>query len=183
MGRFINEANITKKMVEDIDGKENGEGSMILVRLLFQWEGRFFVKVIKRVRHALGFDNRFCVSLDIDDDASSKEDLCEAQFLPRLQAWHGGGNADYRPMSYTDLEGLPVILVVVDKGKMGITYPKSLRYYDLRRRYATRSKVTRGAIEQDFGRACRYKCDGDPPSSPLSPSSGTSAMEIHRCQR
>merc|ERR1711892_271841 len=40
---------------------------------------------------------------------------------------------------------------------MGITYPKSLRYYDLRLRYATTAGVTRGAIEQDFGRACRYR--------------------------
>ena len=161
MGRFIKETKITKRMLESIDKNENGE--MILVRLLFQWEGRLFVKMLKSVRHALGFDNRFCVSLDIDDETGSKEDLCEAQFLPRLQAWHGGGNVEYRPTSYTDLEGLPVILVVVNKGKMGITYPKTLRYYDLRRRYATTAGVTRGAMEQDFGRACRYKCEGDPP--------------------
>lgn len=161
MGRFIKEAKITEKMLENIDKNEKGE--MILVRLLFQWEGRLFVKILKRVRHVLGFDNRFCVSLDIDDDTGSKEDLCEAQFLPQLQAWHGGGNVEYRPTSYTDLEGLPVILVVVNKGKMGITYPKTLRYYDLRRRYATTAGVTRGAMEQDFGRACRYKCEGDPP--------------------
>ena len=147
MGRFIKEAKITERMLENIDENENGE--MILVRLLFQWEGRLFVKMLKRVRHALGFDNRFCVSLDIDDDTGSKEDLCEAHFLPQLQARHGEGNCEYRPTSYTDLEGLPVILVVVNKGKMGITYPKTLRY-------ATTAGVTRGAMEQDFGRACRY---------------------------
>ena len=90
-------------------------------------------------------------------------DLCEPQFLPQLQAWNSGGDKEYRPTFYTDLRDLPVILVVVEKGKMGITYPKSLRYYDLRLRYATTAGVTRGAIEQDFGRACRYKCDGDPP--------------------
>ena len=38
------------------------------------------------------------------------------------------------PRTYSDLSNLPVILVVVEKGKMGITYPKSLRYYDLRMR-------------------------------------------------
>ena len=48
-------------------------------------------------------------------------------------------------------------------GKMGITYPKSLRFYDLRLRYVTTTQTTRSSMEQDFGRACRYVCDGDPP--------------------
>ena len=42
-------------------------------------------------------------------------------------------------------------------------YPKSLRYYDLRMRYATTTATTRSAMEQDFGRACRYVAEGDPP--------------------
>ena len=163
MARFIKEAKITEAMLKNIDNPDDGTGSMILVRLLDKREGRILVDTLKDVRNALGLGNRFCVSLDCDDTSSrEKLDLCEAQFLPRLQAWNGGGNKEYKPTFYTDLKDLPVILVVVEKGKMGITYPKSLRYYDLRLRYATTSGVTRGAIEQDFGRACRYKCDGDP---------------------
>ena len=165
MVKFIKEAKITETMLKNIDNPNDGTGSMILVRVLCKWEGRILVNTLKDVRNALGLGNRFCVSLDCDDDTSSREklDLCETQFLPRLQAWNGGGNKEYKPTFYTDLKDLPVILVVVEKGKMGITYPKSLRYYDLRLRYATTAGVTRGAIEQDFGRACRYKCDGDPP--------------------
>lgn len=59
------------------------------------------------------------------------------------------------PRTYEDLLDLPVILAVVEKGKMGITYPRSLRYYDLRMRYLEMYEVTRGALVQDFGRACR----------------------------
>ena len=59
------------------------------------------------------------------------------------------------PRTYEDLLDLPVILAVVQKGKMGITYPRSLRYYDLRMRYLEMYEVTRGALVQDFGRACR----------------------------
>ena len=165
MAKFIKDAKITEMMLKNIDNPDDGKGSMILVRLLCKREGRILVNTLRDVRNALGLGNRFCVSLDCDDDSSSREklDLCETQFLPRLQAWNSGGDKEYRPTFYTDLKDLPVILVVVEKGKMGITYPKSLRYYDLRLRYATTAGVTRGAIEQDFGRACRYKCDGDPP--------------------
>ena len=103
--------------------------------------------------------------------------------MPRLASWNDGGNPDYRPKTYQDLADLPIILIVVEKGKqkrrsnlgratlttflfagkMGITYPKSLRFYDLRLRYVTTTQTTRSAMEQDFGRACRYVCDGDPP--------------------
>ena len=31
--------------------------------------------------------------------------------------------------------GLPCVLIVCEKGKMGDTFPRSLRYYDLRLRY------------------------------------------------
>ena len=52
-----------------------------------------------------------------------------------------------------------MILLVVDKGKMGITYPKSLINYDLRLRYTSGKMVKRTPFEQDLGRACRYKTD------------------------
>ena len=157
MAKFIDwrsQAKITEAMLKDIDNPD-GTGKMVLVRLLLQREGRILVDTMRDLRNALGLQNAFCVSLDCDDDTSSREklELCEPQFLPRLQVWKN--DKEYRPTSYTDLKDLPVILVVVEKGKMGITYPKSLRYYDLRMRYVTTSNVTRGAIEQDFGRACR----------------------------
>ena len=162
MARFLRGAKITEAMLKDIDNSD-GTGKMVLVRLLYKQEGRILVKTLKEVRNALGLDDVFCVSLDCDDDTSSREklDLCETQFLPRLQAWNS--DKEFKPTFYTDLKDLPVILVVVEKGKMGITYPKSLRYYDLRMRYASTTGVTRGAIEQDFGRACRYTYEGDPP--------------------
>ena len=156
MGRLMKEAKVTEEMLKNIDNP-NGKGSMVLVRLLSQKEGEILVQVLRDVRDALGLGNRFCVSLD----DQMNRDLCEWQFLPRLRAWYD--DQDYMPKSYTELKDLPVILVVVEKGKMGITYPKSLRYYDLRLRYYTATPPTRSAMEQDFGRACRYECDGDPP--------------------
>ena len=69
----------------------------------------------------MNLSSDFAVGLDIDDDASSKEaaELCEKSFLSRLASWKGDGN--YRPTTYQDLADLPIILIVVEKGKMGIT--------------------------------------------------------------
>ena len=116
MAKFIKDAKITEMMLKNIDNPDDGKGSMILVRLLCKREGRILVNTLRDVRNVLGLGNRFCVSLDCDDDSNSREkpDLCETQFLPRLQAWKGRGDKEYRPTFYTDLKDLPVILVVVE---------------------------------------------------------------------
>ena len=65
--------------------------------------------------------------------------------------------------TYIDLADLPCILVLREKGKMGDTFPPSLRFYDLRLRHANpddKSPTHRASIEQDLGRACGYE-NGD----------------------
>ena len=81
--------------MEGIDG-EDGKGSMVLLRVLRKVifspsfcfaeyskrivssplipkvHGRFFSKVIKDLRDALGLGSVFSVGLDLDDDVSSK---------------------------------------------------------------------------------------------------------------
>jgi len=59
------------------------------------------------------------------------------------------------PESYEDLKDLPVILILCQKGRIGDTFPKSLRYYDLRMKYSN-SCYIRAPVEQDLGRAFRY---------------------------
>ena len=63
-----------------------------------------------------------------------------------LYRWRKNPHYDVR--NYMDLEHLPCLLVVVNKGKMGITYPRSLKYYDLRQKYPKPHHGTRAAIEQ-----------------------------------
>ena len=160
---------ITKEMLKDIDSPGSGEGKMILLRVIERIDGICFAKVLRKMRALLNLDNSFSIVLDIDseEDRSSGMECFkneEAQFLPRLQCWNAGGNTKYGPRSYKDLKNLPVILIVCERGKLGITYPTSLRYYDLRIRYNSLKGVTRGAIEQDFGRACRYKNSDDLPT-------------------
>ena len=111
-------------------------------RILSGNSGKSFVDILKRLRNILGFYDKFSILLDID----GRRDMCEKQFLSRLQRlvniahrisqllslfvfvfyrWHN--NDDFSVRNYENLDKLPVILVVVEKGKMGITYPKSLR--------------------------------------------------------
>ena len=163
LANFIRKCDITKDILQDIDSDPNGKGPMTLVRVLNKKEGRFFVESIRGVRDALGYSKKFSVIIDDESNTREANELCEEAFLKRLQMWNDNGNPNYRPSSYNDLKDLPLILVVVEKGKMGITYPKTLRYYDLRMRYATTKATTRSAMEQDFGRACRYISPGDPP--------------------
>ena len=51
-----------------------------------------------------------------------------------LKQWRNETGND-KISCYEDLKGMPVILILVDKGKMGDTFPDSLRYVE-------RSRVT-----------------------------------------
>ena len=64
-------------------------------------------------------------------------------------------NPEFVVRNYSDLHKLPILVVVVEKGKVGVTYPRSLRYYDLRMRYKKNSTAVRAPVEQDTGRGCR----------------------------
>ncbi|CAN0496345.1 unnamed protein product, partial [Scytosiphon promiscuus] len=57
-------------------------------------------------------------------------------------------------LSYADLRNVPMILILVDKGRTGDTFPPSLGYFDLRIRTANDSYAT---FEQELGRLCRYQ--------------------------
>ena len=142
---------VTEVMLRDIDKSMNGKGKMILLRVMEIKDGIFFADVLRRMRAILKLDDTFSVVLDIDSEEDRKSGMDnflnkEAQFLDRIQCWNDGGNTRYRPSSYKDLNNLPVILIVCERGKMGITYPPSLRWYDLRLRYSTLTGVTRDRI-------------------------------------
>lgn len=58
--------------------------------------------------------------------------------------------------SYEDLAGIPCLLILVDNGRMGDTFPPTLRAMDLRLRNADKSTVYLNAFTQELGRLCRY---------------------------
>ncbi|KAF7246328.1 GREB1-like protein [Varanus komodoensis] len=69
-------------------------------------------------------------------------------------AWRGNDREDWFPHTYQDLEGLPCIVVLTGKDPLGETFPRSLKYCDLR--LIDSSHLTRTALEQEVGLACCY---------------------------
>ena len=63
---------------------------------------------------------------------------------------------------YEDLENLACVLILVDKGRMGDTFPQSFDCLDLRlsydssREFKAGSKVFLSTVIQELGRMCRY---------------------------
>lgn len=136
----------------------------------------------------MNLQDRFAVIMDIDqrDKGMKKSNLdtgLERAIHEDLLKSHRARRG-VRPHerfvlhTYSELEGLPCILILVEKGKMGKsdqlsrarrlaltskfgltfigdTFPHSLRLYDLSLRYA-RGLTSRSSAEQDMGRAFGY---------------------------
>ncbi len=64
------------------------------------------------------------------------------------------GEPDVESLSYADLLNVPMILILVDKGRTGDTFPHTLGHFDLRIRTAGDTYST---FEQELGRLCRYQ--------------------------
>ena len=59
--------------------------------------------------------------------------------------------------SYEDLQGLPCLLILVDNGRMGDTFPKSLQCMDLRLHHIkSKQRTFLSSFVQEMGRMCRY---------------------------
>ena len=116
LARLMNDSKITTSMLDQIDSGPNGQGSMILVRVPYREDGKVFGQLLTQLRNTLRQENQFSIVLDIDEGNTASK-LYEEAFLPRLQWWNAEGDKQYRPSSYKDLLHLPIILVVVEKGK------------------------------------------------------------------
>ena len=63
----------------------------------------------------------------------------------------------HKPITqYEDLQNLPCVLILVDKGRMGDTFPQSFDCLDLRLSYDEGSPIILSTVIQEVGRMCRY---------------------------
>ena len=62
------------------------------------------------------------------------------------------GKEEPKKLEYKHLEGLPCILILVEKGRMGDTFPHSFNCLDLR----IRTSENTSTFVQEIGRLCRY---------------------------
>ena len=135
----------------------NGKGIMIVVRVDTYDNARQLYDSIKLARAACNMEERFAILLDANESSIDMKREIPGQLLRHVAAWRGVSSIeDLVVGSYEDLEDVPCILILVQKGKMGDTFPKSFRYYDLRMKYLEEGSLVRAPLEQDLGRACRW---------------------------
>ncbi|KAM9845471.1 GREB1-like protein [Aulostomus maculatus] len=145
----------TLAMVEDLINAPSREGSqgrghMLLVRVPSLQLAMLARERLEDVRDKLGLQLCFAVLLG----SPASELNLPRNFTSRLRAWRGCENEDWVPHTYEDLEGLPCIVILTGKDPLGETFPRSLKYSDLR--LIDSSYLTRTALEQEVGLACTY---------------------------
>nr|XP_034981164.1 GREB1-like protein isoform X9 [Zootoca vivipara] len=144
----------TLSIMDDIittPGKDkNGRGHMLVIRIPSVQLAMLAKERLQEARDKLGLQYRFEIIL-----GNPASELSVAKhFVKRLKAWRGNEREDWLPHTYQDLEGLPCIVILTGKDPLGETFPRSLKYCDLR--LIDSSYLTRTALEQEVGLACCY---------------------------
>ncbi|XP_072854934.2 GREB1-like protein isoform X6 [Pogona vitticeps] len=144
----------TLSIMDDIitaPGKDkNGRGHMLVIRIPSVQLAMLAKERLQEARDKLGLQYRFEIILG----NPASEITVAKHFVKRLKAWRGDEREDWFPHTYQDLEGLPCIVVLTGKDPLGETFPRSLKYCDLR--LIDSSYLTRTALEQEVGLACCY---------------------------
>jgi hypothetical protein len=174
----------TKRVVGDLlrSAGSTQRGCMVLIRVVMRSFGDEIRLKLQAARDARKL--KFAVILDAEEtQCGSLANLLKPEEWVSLKAqrdevasndpdpkhdsaWYEQRykKVSWPPLLYEDLLDVPCVLILCEKGKMGDTFPHSLRHYDLRMRYANSCDV-RAPVEQDLGRAFRYHSEGD--SDPL----------------
>ncbi|XP_072426504.1 GREB1-like protein isoform X2 [Chiloscyllium punctatum] len=132
-------------------GKDKiGRGHMLLIRVPSMQLAMLAKERLQDVRDKLGLQYRFEVLL-----GNPATELSVAKhFVTRMKVWRGCEQEEWIPHTYQDLEGLPCIVILTGKDPLGESFPRSMKYCDLR--LIDSSYLTRTSLEQEIGLACGY---------------------------
>ena len=75
----------------------------------------------------------------------------------------GDGTQKRNDLKYGDLHGIPCLLILCEKGRMGDTFPQTFGCLDLRIRTSDNATT----FVQELGRLCRYPTTSSSKPSPL----------------
>uniref|UniRef100_A0A673UJ81 GREB1 like retinoic acid receptor coactivator n=1 Tax=Suricata suricatta TaxID=37032 RepID=A0A673UJ81_SURSU len=128
----------------------SGRGHMLIIRVPSVQLAMLAKERLQEVRDKLGLQYRFEIILG----NPASELSVATHFVERLKTWRGNEPEEWIPRTYQDLEGLPCIVILTGKDPLGETFPRSLKYCDLR--LIDSSYLTRTALEQEVGLACCY---------------------------
>ncbi|XP_060029552.1 GREB1-like protein isoform X2 [Erinaceus europaeus] len=129
---------------------KNGRGHMLIIRVPSVQLAMLAKERLQEVRDKLGLQYRFEIILG----NPASELSVSTHFVARLKTWRGNEPEEWVPRTYQDLEGLPCIVILTGKDPLGESFPRSLKYCDLR--LIDSSYLTRTALEQEVGLACCY---------------------------
>uniref|UniRef100_A0A8C5L4H9 Growth regulation by estrogen in breast cancer-like n=1 Tax=Jaculus jaculus TaxID=51337 RepID=A0A8C5L4H9_JACJA len=128
----------------------SGRGHMLIIRVPSVQLAMLAKERLQEVRDKLGLQYRFEIILG----NPATELNVASHFVARLKTWRGNESEEWMPRTYQDLEGLPCIVILTGKDPLGESFPRSLKYCDLR--LIDSSYLTRTALEQEVGLACCY---------------------------
>ena len=109
-----------------------------------------------QIKDQLVTSNPFFKRLQTENCQAKIDCLCkDLELKPRQKKCVNCGHVHKSITQYEDLENLACLLILVDKGRMGDTFPRSFDCLDLRLSYDSKPLYL-STIIQELGRICRY---------------------------
>ena len=138
----------------------NGHGGMHVIRFKLTDTSTEFKKGVLSILQKANRLDLFAVLQNTSNETLNAKQLNDQHesFMERAKSWRNpNGSARTEspfPSQFEDLNQIPCLLMIVGKGRMGDTFPSSLKTWDLRAKYHL--NVTRSTFEQDIGRCFGY---------------------------
>ena len=109
-----------------------------------------------QIRHQFVSSNPFFKRLQTENCQAKIDCPCKnPELQPRQKKCVNCGHVHKSITQYEDLENLACLLILVEKGRMGDTFPRSFDCLDLRLSYDSKPLYL-STIIQELGRLCRY---------------------------
>ncbi|XP_012582818.1 PREDICTED: LOW QUALITY PROTEIN: protein GREB1 [Condylura cristata] len=140
---------ITQNLINSPKQCPCGHGLMVLLRVPCPPLAAVAYERLAHVRARLALEEHF----DIILGNPSSGITVGKHFVKQLKMWQKIEDAEWRPQTYLELEGLPCILIFSGLDPHGESLPRSLRYCDLR---LINSCLVRTALEQELGLASYF---------------------------
>nr|XP_036882464.1 protein GREB1 isoform X3 [Manis javanica] len=147
---------ITQNLINSPKQCPCGHGLMVLLRVPCSPLAAVAYERLAHVRARLALEERFEIILG----SASSGITVGKHFVRQLKLWQKIEDAEWRPRTYLELEGLPCILILSGMDLHGESLPRSLRYCDLR--LINSSCLVRTAVEQELGLAAYFVSNDAP---------------------
>lgn len=106
------------------------------MRVRSKLDAACLVRLLRKVRSLCKLDHAFAIAMDVSSPESGDESLLlsgEEHFYGCLPPLRGDQVGKFE--KFDELAGLPLLLVVVQKGRFGDTFPPTFKAFDVRARY------------------------------------------------